>query len=46
MYKILTIKWKQLLMHIWRNIETNGKQQLENPNKDRQYGNSFSAPTK
>ncbi len=24
----------------------NGKQQLENPNKDRQYGNSFSASTK
>jgi hypothetical protein len=31
MYKILTIKWKQLLVHIWRNTETNGKQQLDNP---------------
>ena len=30
MYKILTIKWKQLLVHIWTNTETNGKQQLDN----------------
>ncbi len=32
MYKILTIKWMQLLVHIWRDTETNGKQQLENLN--------------
>ncbi len=30
MSKLLTIKWMQLLMHIWRNRETNGKQQLDN----------------
>ncbi len=29
-YKILTIKWKQLLVHIWRKTKTNGKQQLDN----------------
>jgi hypothetical protein len=28
--KLLTIKWMQLLVHIWRNRETNGKQQLDN----------------
>ncbi len=39
MYKILTVKWMQLLVHLWRN----GKQQLDSHNKDRQYGNLFSA---
>jgi hypothetical protein len=35
----------QLLVHIWKNTETNGKQQLDNLNKDKQYSNSFSAST-
>ncbi len=30
MSKLLTIKWMQLLVHIWRNRETNGKQQQDN----------------
>ncbi len=30
MSKLLTIKWMHLLVHIWRNRETNGKQQLDN----------------
>ncbi len=37
MYKILTIKSMQLLVYIWGKTETNGKQQLDNPNLDRQY---------
>jgi hypothetical protein len=31
MYKILIIKWKQLLVHIWRNTKTNGNNNLRIP---------------
>ncbi len=31
--------------HMGRKTETNGKQQLDNPNQDRQFGNLFSAST-
>ncbi len=30
MSKLLIIKWMQLLVHLWRNRETNGKLQLDN----------------
>ncbi len=41
MYKILTIKRIQLLVHKWRNTESNGKQQKDNPNQDKQYVTHF-----
>ncbi len=40
-----TIKWKQLLLHIWRNTKTNGKQQLENPFRIGSMVTHFQLPT-
>jgi hypothetical protein len=44
MYKILTNKGMQLLVHICKDIETNARQQLDTSCQDRQYGNLFSVP--
>ncbi len=41
MCQILKMKQMQLLVHIWKDTETNGRQQLITPYQDRQYGYSF-----
>ncbi len=44
MSKLLTIKWMQLLVHIWRNRETNGKQQLDNLTRIGSVATHFQLP--